>query len=262
MQTVDRSAAEIVRQLMTQATPRYCRRIGSWQPISAVRNIVSWVTTVWRGETPSKFAYEAHVAGLRDVSPLLSKAVTADPTQGRRHADAWDHGPAHHIALKREARQSGGHRASPSPSVRSMRDDAWKRRHYARPAACALVSGAAGEGTEEGREMALDRLGQLEARIHESHELSPQQKEELLQLVSELKEAMAELPTTHEAQPPSSTRVPDLAAAETTRQDTPQHPLRRAMDDVSTSVEAFEASHPDLVNTVNQISTLLANMGI
>jgi Domain of unknown function (DUF4404) len=110
--------------------------------------------------------------------------------------------------------------------------------------------------------MALDRLGQLAARIHESHELSPQQKEELLRLVSELKEAMAELSTTHEAQPSSSTRVPDLTAAETTRQDTPQHPLRRAMDDVSTSVEAFEASHPELVNTVNQISTLLANMGI
>jgi hypothetical protein len=34
------------------------------------------------------------------------------------------------------------------------------------------------------------------------------------------------------------------------------------MDDVSTSVEAFEASHPELVTTVNQISTLLANMGI
>jgi hypothetical protein len=43
--------------------------------------------------------------------------------------------------------------------------------------------------------MALDRLGQLEARIHETHELSPQQKEELLRLVSEVKEAMAALST-------------------------------------------------------------------
>jgi ABC-type transporter Mla subunit MlaD len=110
--------------------------------------------------------------------------------------------------------------------------------------------------------MALDRLGHLEARIHESHELSPQQKEELLRLVSELKEAMAAFSTTHEAHAPSRTRVTDTAAAETARQDTPQHPLRSAMDDVATSVEAFEASHPELVNAVNQISTLLANMGI
>ena len=50
--------------------------------------------------------------------------------------------------------------------------------------------------------MALDQLGHLEARIHETHELSPQQKEELLRLVSELKEAMAEVSTTHEAHPP------------------------------------------------------------
>jgi Domain of unknown function (DUF4404) len=110
--------------------------------------------------------------------------------------------------------------------------------------------------------MALDRLGQLEARIHETHELSPQQREELLRLVLELKEAMAAFPTTPEVHAPSRTHVIDTAESETTRQDTPQHPLRSAMDDVSTSVEAFEASHPELVNTVNQISTLLANMGI
>jgi hypothetical protein len=110
--------------------------------------------------------------------------------------------------------------------------------------------------------MALDRLGHLEARIHKTHELSPQQKEELLRLVSELKEGMAEVSTTHEAHAPSHPNVPDMSAAEGTTQDTPQHPVRRALDDVSTSVEAFEASHPELVNTVNQISTLLANMGI
>jgi predicted neutral ceramidase superfamily lipid hydrolase len=110
--------------------------------------------------------------------------------------------------------------------------------------------------------MALDRLGHLEARIHETHELSPQQKEEILRLVAELKEAMAAFPTIPEAHAPSRTRVTDTAEAETTRQDKLQHPVRRAMDDVSTWVEAFEASHPELVNTVNQISTLLANMGI
>ena len=113
-----------------------------------------------------------------------------------------------------------------------------------------------------GWKMSLDSLGQLKASIHETHELSPQQKEELLGLVSELKAAMANVSTTPEAHAPSRTRETDRAAAKTTRQDTPRHPLRRAMDDVSTSVEAFEASHPELVNTVNQISTLLANMGI
>jgi hypothetical protein len=108
--------------------------------------------------------------------------------------------------------------------------------------------------------MALDRLGQLEARIHESHDLSPQQKEELLRLVSELKEAMAEGSITHGADPHDTTSGPGRSTPEGTRQDTRQHPVRLAMDDLSASVEAFEASHPELVNTVNQISTLLANL--
>jgi Domain of unknown function (DUF4404) len=110
--------------------------------------------------------------------------------------------------------------------------------------------------------MALDRLGQLEARIHESHDLSPQQQEELLRLVSELKEAMAEGSVTQVTEPHDTTSGPGRSTPEGTRQDTRQHPLRMAMDDLSASVEAFEASHPELVNTVNQISTLLANMGI
>jgi Domain of unknown function (DUF4404) len=117
-------------------------------------------------------------------------------------------------------------------------------------------------GTEEGREMALDRLGHLEARIQESHDLHPQQKAELLQLLAELKEAMAEGSITETAPPQGPTSVPDQSAPEGTREDTPQHPVRMAMDELSTAIEAFEASHPELVTTVNQISTLLANMGI
>ena len=54
--------------------------------------------------------------------------------------------------------------------------------------------------------MSLDSLGQLKASIHETHELSPQQKEELLGLVSELKAAMANVSTTPEAHAPSRTR--------------------------------------------------------
>jgi hypothetical protein len=110
--------------------------------------------------------------------------------------------------------------------------------------------------------MALERLRQLEARIHESPDLSPPRKAELLRLVSELKEAMAEGSITHGAALHDTTSGPGRSTPEGTRQDTRQHPVRLAMDELSASVDAFEASHPDLVNAVNQISTLLANMGI
>jgi seryl-tRNA synthetase len=110
--------------------------------------------------------------------------------------------------------------------------------------------------------MSLDSLGQLEARIQETHDLNPQQKEELLGLLANLKEAVAKLSTTHEAHAHSRTSMIDSAGHETTNAEPSQHPLRMAMENLSTSVEAFEASHPELVNTVNKISMLLANMGI
>ena len=110
--------------------------------------------------------------------------------------------------------------------------------------------------------MPRERLLQLEARIHESPDLSPQQKEELLQLLGELKEAMAEESVSPPVHTPGAVCVPDLAVSEGARQDTPQHPVRTAMEDLSTSVQALEASHPELVNTVRTISTVLTNMGI
>jgi hypothetical protein len=110
--------------------------------------------------------------------------------------------------------------------------------------------------------MALERLLHLEARIQESHDLNPQQKEELLQLLAELKEAMADVSISPAVHTHGATRVPERSASQGTRQDTPPHPVRLAMDDLSTSVQALEASHPKFVTTVNTISTVLANMGI
>jgi Domain of unknown function (DUF4404) len=110
--------------------------------------------------------------------------------------------------------------------------------------------------------MALDSLIQLEARIHQTHDLNPQQKEEFLRLISELKAATADFSTTHDQPTQRRTHVNDSSPQVATGQDTSQHPLRTAMEDLATSVEAFEASHPEVVNAVNRLSTLLANMGI
>jgi hypothetical protein len=73
---------------------------------------------------------------------------------------------------------------------------------------------------------------------------------------------MAEGSITHGAEPHDTTSAPGRSTPEGTRQDTRQHPVRLAMDELSASVEAFEASHPELVNAVNQVSTRLANMGM
>jgi hypothetical protein len=110
--------------------------------------------------------------------------------------------------------------------------------------------------------MALERLLHLEARIHESPDLNRQQKAELLQRLAELKAAMANVSISPAAHAHGTTSVPDRAAPEGPRPDEPQHPVRLAMDELSTAVQALEAAHPEFVTTVNTLSTVLANMGI
>jgi hypothetical protein len=110
--------------------------------------------------------------------------------------------------------------------------------------------------------MPIDSLVTLEARIHESPDLNPQQKADLLQRLAELKAALADVSISPGAPMHGTTRVPDRAAPEGTRPDEPHHPVRVAMDDLSTSIKALEAAHPEFVTTVNTISTVLANMGI
>src|SRR5262245_37676915 len=110
--------------------------------------------------------------------------------------------------------------------------------------------------------MPIDSLAQLEVRIHESQGLNPQQKAELLRLISDLKREIAALSTTHSEHAHSIARFTDLSAHEATRQHKNQDLLRLAMEGLSTSVAEFEASHPTLVDTVNKISSLLSNIGI
>jgi hypothetical protein len=110
--------------------------------------------------------------------------------------------------------------------------------------------------------MLMDCLVQLEARIHETQGLNPQQKEDLLWLISDLKQEIAGLSKTHEEHAHSIARFTDISAHEATRRHKNQDLLRIAMEGLSTSVAEFEASHPTLVDTVNKISSLLSNMGI
>ena len=110
--------------------------------------------------------------------------------------------------------------------------------------------------------MSMDSLAKLEARIQESHGLNPQQKEELVTLLSDLKHAIAELSKTHEEHAESIARFTDMSAHEATRRQKNQHLLRIAMEGLSTSVEEFEVSHPELISTVNKISDILSSIGI
>ncbi|HEU6448705.1 MAG TPA: DUF4404 family protein [Verrucomicrobiae bacterium] len=85
--------------------------------------------------------------------------------------------------------------------------------------------------------MIENTIAELEAKIR-SESLSEDRRHELLQLLATLKTQLSE------------------------RDKTNLKPLKSSVEELRASVEGFEKSHPQLVQTVNNISSVLANLGI
>ena len=81
-------------------------------------------------------------------------------------------------------------------------------------------------------------ISELEAKINGADSISAEHKAELLQLLEKLKT--------------------DLAAKETQNLTS----LKSSVEELRTSVEDFEKSHPKLVQIVDRISNTLSNLGI
>ncbi len=93
-------------------------------------------------------------------------------------------------------------------------------------------------------------IQQIEARLRASANLSPETRDELLQLLATLRTEAWQLPPTAErvAQPPS-------AAADSGS-------MESSIDQLRHSVEEFEDSHPQLVQLTNHVANTLAGLGI
>jgi len=85
--------------------------------------------------------------------------------------------------------------------------------------------------------MIENTIGEIEAKIR-AESISDERKHELLQLLARLK---TEIPA-HNQQ--------NLM------------PLKNSVEELRSSVEGFEKSHPKLVQIVNSISNTLSNLGI
>ena len=86
-------------------------------------------------------------------------------------------------------------------------------------------------------------ISDIEAKIR-SETISETAKNELLQSLAKLKAEMAKMEKSSDA------------AREKLKS------LKNPMEDLRSSVEGFEQSHPKLVETVNSISSTLSNLGI
>jgi hypothetical protein len=107
-----------------------------------------------------------------------------------------------------------------------------------------------------------DTVGKIEEKIRSADSITEERKRELLQLLGTLKSEVSKLSTTHGEDAQSIARFTELSAHEATRSQQNPELLNLSLKGLSSSVEGFEKSHPQLVQIVNAISQTLSNLGI
>jgi Domain of unknown function (DUF4404) len=113
-----------------------------------------------------------------------------------------------------------------------------------------------------------DRMTAMSARIEailsilETSELPYDKKAELLRLLATLKSEIATLEHTHAEHAESVIGLAERSMHEAIRQPKDPQLAASALQELAASVAELEVSHPQLVNVVNAISVLLANIGI
>jgi hypothetical protein len=105
-------------------------------------------------------------------------------------------------------------------------------------------------------------INKIEERLQKTDSLNEKNKSEILNLVSTLRVEIADLSKTHNEQAESITGFAALSTHEATRQEKNPELLKLSIEGLGSSVRDFESSHPRLVHVVNDICSMLSNIGI
>jgi len=110
--------------------------------------------------------------------------------------------------------------------------------------------------------MIEDTVSKIEAKIQAADAINDERKRELLQLLGKLKSEISRLSRTHGEQAESIAGFTELSTHEAIRNERNPELLKLSLKGLTSSVDEFEKSHPQLVQSVNAISTMLSNLGI
>lgn len=110
--------------------------------------------------------------------------------------------------------------------------------------------------------MIQDTIQEIEARLRTADHMPADKRAELLALLASLKSEVARLSATHAEEAQSIAGFAQLSAHEATRKEVNPALLDHSLAGFKASVEGFEESHPQMVQTANAICTTLANLGI
>jgi hypothetical protein len=110
--------------------------------------------------------------------------------------------------------------------------------------------------------MTDEHIEKIKSTVEAADHIPAQKKQEVVAALTDLKPAIADIAHTHAEEAHSIRRSVEAAAHAAARKDKRPEHLNTVLDDLKQSVEKFEASHPELVASVNRYSTLLSALGI
>ena len=102
----------------------------------------------------------------------------------------------------------------------------------------------------------------IETKIKKAGSIGEKDRTDLLKLLSTLKSEVTELSKTHAEHAESITGFAQVSTHEAIREKRNPHLVKLSLTALGTSVDELKSTHPELVNTVNKVSQILANMGI
>jgi hypothetical protein len=105
-------------------------------------------------------------------------------------------------------------------------------------------------------------IDKIEERLRKTESINGENKSELLNLFSTLKVEIADLSKTNNEQAESIAGFAELSTHEATRLEKDPELLKLSIKGLGSSVRGFETSHPTLVDAVNDICSMLSNLGI
>ncbi|MEO7317553.1 MAG: DUF4404 family protein [Chthoniobacteraceae bacterium] len=107
-----------------------------------------------------------------------------------------------------------------------------------------------------------ERIQRIEAAVQTAGDIPAERKAEVLGLLAQLRTGIGALSETHGEDADSIARLAETSAHEATRSSKEPGLLESALRGLQQSVQGYEASHPEMVETVNRYATSLANMGL
>ena len=110
--------------------------------------------------------------------------------------------------------------------------------------------------------MIRDTITKIESKLQQSSAVSPDSRQELLDLLAQLKTEIGALAESDARQAEMIAGHTEFSTREAMSTKKDPEVLQRSLDDLSQSVQGFESSHPRLVEVVNRIATTLSNLGI